>query len=132
VVFQGNDKYQLEFKTEFKGKIIPVDKDQMVQVLNNLIKNAIQSFQNRGHGKIQVILEKNEDKKVLIVSVKDDGCGIDPENKKRIFIPRFTTKSTGSGIGLSLVKQIIENHGGEVSFSSKESEGSVFSFSIPD
>jgi nitrogen fixation/metabolism regulation signal transduction histidine kinase len=132
VVFQGNDKYQLEFKTEFKGKIIPVDKDQMVQVLNNLIKNAIQSFQNRGHGKIQVILEKNEDKKVLLVSVKDDGCGIGPENKKRIFIPRFTTKSTGSGIGLSLVKQIIENHGGEVSFSSKESEGSVFSFSIPD
>ena len=132
VVFQGNDKYQLEFKTEFKGKIIPVDKDQMVQVLNNLIKNAIQSFQNRGHGKIQVILENNEDKKGLIVSVKDDGCGIDPENKKRIFIPRFTTKSTGSGIGLSLVKQIIENHGGEVFFSSKESEGSVFSFSIPD
>ena len=132
VVFQGNDKYQLEFKTEFKRKIIPVDKDQMVQVLNNLIKNAIQSFQNRGHGIIQVTLENNEGKKGLIVSVKDDGCGIDPENKKRIFIPRFTTKSTGSGIGLSLVKQIIENHGGEVSFSSKESEGSVFSFSIPD
>lgn len=132
VVFQGNDKHQVEFKTEFKGKTILVDKDQMVQVLNNLIKNAIQSFQNRGHGTIKVTLENNEGKKGLIVSVKDDGCGIDPENKKRIFIPRFTTKSTGSGIGLSLVKQIIENHGGEVSFSSKEGEGSVFSFSIPD
>ena len=132
VVFQGNDKYQIEFKTEFKGKTILIDKDQMVQVLNNLIKNAIQSFQNRGHGIIQVTLENNEGKKGLIVSVKDDGCGIDPENKKRIFIPRFTTKSTGSGIGLSFVKQIIENHGGEVSFSSKEGDGSVFSFSIPD
>lgn len=132
VVFQGTQKYQLEFNTEFKEKIISIDKDQMVQVLNNLIKNAIQSFQNRGHGKIKVLLENNEKKSGVIISINDDGCGIDPENKKRVFIPRFTTKSTGSGIGLSLVKQIIENHGGEVSFSSKEGEGSVFSFYLPD
>ena len=132
VVFQGNDKYQLEFKTEFKGKIISVDKDQMVQVLNNLIKNAIQSFQNRGHGTIKVILEENDQKSGVIISVVDDGCGIESENNKRVFIPRFTTKSSGSGIGLSLVKQIVENHGGVVSFSSKEGEGSVFTFSIPD
>ena len=132
MVFQGTQKYQLEFNTEFKQKIISIDKDQMVQVLNNLIKNAIQSFQNRGHGKIKVMLENNEKKSGVIISINDDGCGIDPENKKRVFIPRFTTKSTGSGIGLSLVKQIIENHGGEVSFSSKEGEGSVFSFSLPD
>ena len=131
-VFQGNQKYQLEFSTLFKQKTISVDKDQMVQVLNNLIKNSIQSFQNRGYGKIKILLENNEEKSGFSLSIIDDGCGIDTENEKRVFIPRFTTKSTGSGIGLSLVKQIIENHGGEVSFSSKEGEGSVFSFFLPD
>jgi signal transduction histidine kinase len=104
----------------------------MVQVLNNLIKNAVQSFQNRGHGTIKVILEKNEQKSGVLISVVDDGCGIESENNKRVFIPRFTTKSSGSGIGLSLVKQIVENHGGEVYFSSKDGQGSVFTFSIPD
>lgn len=132
VVFQGNQKYQLEFNPMFKQKTISIDRDQMVQVLNNLIKNSIQSFQNRGHGKIKVLLENNEEKSGVTLSIIDNGCGIDSENKKRVFIPRFTTKSTGSGIGLSLVKQIIENHGGEVSFSSKEGEGSVFSFFLPD
>ena len=112
--------------------MVSIDKDQMVQVLNNLIKNSIQSFQNRDYGKIKVTLENQEDKRGVALSIIDDGCGIDAENVKRVFIPRFTTKSTGSGIGLSLVKQIIENHGGEVSFSSKEGEGSVFRFSIPD
>ena len=132
VVFEGNQNYQLEFDTQLKEKMVSIDKDQMVQVLNNLIKNSIQSFQNRDYGKIKVTLENQEDKRGVALSIIDDGCGIDAENVKRVFIPRFTTKSTGSGIGLSLVKQIIENHGGEVSFSSKEGEGSVFRFSLPD
>ena len=131
-VFEGNQKYQLEFNTPFKEKMVSIDKDQVVQVLNNLIKNAIQSFQNRGHGRIRVLLENNTDGEGLQVSVEDDGCGIEPENESRLFIPRFTTKTTGSGIGLSLVKQIIENHGGKISFSSVPGEGSVFSFFLPD
>ena len=132
VVFQGNQKYELEFITSFKQKTMSIDKDQMIQVLNNLIKNSIQSFHNRGSGTIKILLEKNKNKNGVAISVVDDGFGIDSENKKRVFIPRFTTKSNGSGIGLSLVKQIIENHGGEVSFSSKEGQGSIFSFSLPD
>ncbi len=131
-VFQGDEKYELEFTALIKEKTILIDKDQMVQVLNNLIKNSIQSFQNRGHGTIKVILKDNDQKSGVIISVVDNGCGIESENNKRVFIPRFTTKSSGSGIGLSLVKQIVENHGGEVSFSSKEGKGSVFTFSIPD
>ena len=131
-VFQGDEKYKLEFRSLLNEKTILIDKDQIVQVLNNLIKNAIQSFQNRGRGSIMVVLEKRTKNNGVSISIKDDGCGIAPDNYKRVFIPRFTTKSTGSGIGLSLVKQIIENHGGEVSFSSVDGEGSIFSFFIPD
>ena len=119
------------FSSKLNEKKIFVDKDQIIQVLNNLIKNAIQSFQNRGHGIINIVLASNPDSGETLISVEDNGIGIEPDNKKNIFIPHFTTKSTGSGIGLSLVKQIIENHGGEITFTSALNEGSVFTFSIP-
>jgi signal transduction histidine kinase len=77
------------------------------------------------------VLASNPDSGETLISVEDNGIGIEPDNKKNIFIPHFTTKSTGSGIGLSLVKQIIENHGGEITFTSALNEGSVFTFSIP-
>ena len=130
-VFQENEKYKLVFSSKLNEKKIFVDKDQIVQVLNNLIKNAIQSFQNRGHGIINIVLASNPDSGETLISVEDNGIGIEPDNKKNIFVPHFTTKSTGSGIGLSLVKQIIENHGGEITFTSALNEGSVFTFSIP-
>ena len=130
-VFQENEKYKLIFSSKLNEKKIFVDKDQIIQVLNNLIKNAIQSFQNRGHGIINIVLASNPDSGETLISVEDNGIGIEPDNKKNIFIPHFTTKSTGSGIGLSLVKQIIENHGGEITFTSALNEGSVFTFSIP-
>ena len=131
VVFQENEKYNLVFNSTFNEKKMLIDKDQIVQVLNNLIKNAIQSFQNRGHGTIRIELTENKESGAACVSVEDNGFGIDTDNKKNIFIPHFTTKSTGSGIGLSLVKQIIENHEGTISFTSSLNEGSVFTFSIP-
>jgi two-component system nitrogen regulation sensor histidine kinase NtrY len=65
------------------------------------------------------------------VEVIDNGCGISSEEADRIFTPHFTTKSSGSGIGLSLVKQIVEKHGGTISFESKENEGTTFRLALP-
>jgi nitrogen fixation/metabolism regulation signal transduction histidine kinase len=130
-VFQGNEKYKITFTSDLTEANVYIDKDQIVQVFNNLIKNAIQSFYDKDSGEIKINIVRDTVKNIYEVSVTDNGSGIDEEHLKSVFIPRFTTKTTGSGIGLSLVKQIVENHGGNVSFSSVLNEGSVFSFSLP-
>jgi nitrogen fixation/metabolism regulation signal transduction histidine kinase len=130
-VFQGNEKYKITFTSDLTEANVYIDKDQIVQVFNNLIKNAIQSFYDKDSGEIKINIVRDTVKNIFEVSVTDNGSGIDEEHLKSVFIPRFTTKTTGSGIGLSLVKQIVENHGGNVSFSSVLNEGSVFSFSLP-
>jgi len=130
-VFQGNEKYKITFSSDLTAANVYIDKDQIVQVLNNLIKNATQSFYDKDSGEIEVNIAKDLEKNSFGVSITDNGSGIDEEHMKSVFIPRFTTKTTGSGIGLSLVKQIVENHDGNVSFTSVLNEGSVFSFSLP-
>ncbi|MDO7614462.1 MAG: ATP-binding protein, partial [Crocinitomicaceae bacterium] len=97
--------------------------------LNNLIKNSIQALY--GIEKGEIFISCKAEKESVIVRVSDNGVGIKELDKEKIFIPHFTTKSTGSGIGLSLVKQIIENHSGEIWYNSEEDKGSVFTFKLP-
>jgi signal transduction histidine kinase len=95
----------------------------------NLLQNAQQALMGIEKGEIHVIIAV-EDHQCLI-QVIDNGCGISSEESVRVFTPHFTTKSSGSGIGLSLVKQIVEKHGGSISFSSKENEGTTFHLELP-
>jgi len=131
VVYENNEDYVIQTTSEEKEIIVNVDKPQIIQVLNNLIKNAIQSFHNTKNGEIKIEIRYKKAKKQVAVTVSDNGSGISKADQEKIFIPHFTTKSKGSGIGLSLVKQIIENHGGEIWFSTEEGKGSSFSFAIP-
>jgi nitrogen fixation/metabolism regulation signal transduction histidine kinase len=103
---------------------IQADKTMIEQVLINLIKNAIQAFDNQTDRKIQLSAYDNEGH--VIISVKDNGNGIDADALERIFIPFFTTKKTGSGIGLSLSRQIMRQHGGQITVKSKLGEGTEF------
>jgi len=100
----------------------------LVQVFNNLIQNAIHAIEGEKKGEITISVRK-ENKSVLI-EVNDNGCGISEEEQEKLFVPYFTTKSSGSGIGLSMVKQIIENHDGEISFVSKLGIGTTFTIKI--
>ncbi|NND78123.1 MAG: HAMP domain-containing histidine kinase [Flavobacteriales bacterium] len=105
------------------------DKDQLSRVVSNLLKNAIQAIPEENEGKVTVQLMKKGFQ--LILSVEDNGKGIPEEEFDKIFVPNFTTKSTGMGLGLAMVKNIVENHKGSVWFNSKVDEGTTFYISLP-
>lgn len=104
---------------------VMADKTLIEQVLINLIKNAIQSFDEQVDRSIALCAYLSEDNKPVI-SVKDNGAGIDVEALEKIFIPFFSTKKTGSGIGLSLSKQIMRRHDGNITVKSTLGEGTEF------
>jgi signal transduction histidine kinase len=109
--------------------LVLVDKDQLIRVLNNLLNNAIQAIPTGRNGEIDVCLRVSEHH--VIVRIQDNGVGITQENKQRIFVPNFTTKSNGTGLGLAMVKTIVEQNQGNVYFRSKEEKGASFFISLP-
>jgi two-component system, NtrC family, nitrogen regulation sensor histidine kinase NtrY len=108
-----------------------IDKDQWLQALNNLIKNSLQALIEVDEAEIIITLNYNPDTQSYVIQVRDNGRGIKKEDVSKVFTPYFTTKSTGTGIGLFLVKQIVENHNGTISFETKENKGTTFLLVIP-
>ena len=105
------------------------DKTNLNSAVGNLVKNAVQAIGSKPNGKIEVTLQSTE--KAFIISVKDNGKGIKEEDKDRIFLPNFTTKSGGSGVGLSLTYNIVQAAGGTISFESQENVGTEFLIELP-
>src|SRR6185369_9923724 len=97
---------QLSISVYPEDLTLSADKNMIEQVLINLIRNAIQAFEDQEEKKIDIKVFVNE-KSRAVIAVKDNGTGIDPEAMEKIFIPFFTTKKSGSGIGLSLSRQIM-------------------------
>lgn len=87
------------------------DEKQLSQVFLNLLKNSIQSLEGESNGQIEVLLEMTDK---LYIGILDNGKGIPTELQEKIFVPFFTTKTEGTGIGLSLCRQIIKRHGGNL------------------
>jgi signal transduction histidine kinase len=102
----------------------------LIRVFNNLIANALDSLYDAG-SKSLVKIEILDDSKYAIVKVTDQGLGISKEKQERIFEPRFTTKTHGLGLGLAMVKSIVEQTNGEVSVQSEEGSGAVFTVKLP-
>jgi len=132
------DRIELLFKTQlvdnsvsFKITVEPVsleitaDPDLLEQVLINLVKNAIEAVQNITNAAIQLNAGMDNYGKP-VMQIIDNGVGIKKEILDNIFIPFFTTKSNGSGIGLSLSRQIMRLHGGTISVKSEETSGTDF------
>ncbi|UKN00629.1 ATP-binding protein [Paracrocinitomix mangrovi] len=129
-VFNQDDDYTVELDIQSgKEAMIWADKDLLLRVFNNLIKNASQAIPQEVEGriKVKIIAEENE----FIVSVEDNGVGIDDEARDSIFVPYFTTKSKGTGLGLAMTKQIIESMSGGIWFESKVGVGTTFYVSFP-
>lgn len=104
---------------------LDADEGQLSQVLINLIKNAIQAVESIENPTIKIIAKLNKNNRPQII-VSDNGIGIPEEIIEQIFIPFFTTKENGSGIGLSLSRQIMRNHSGTIKVVSKQAKGSQF------
>jgi len=108
---------------------IMADFDQLQQVCTNLILNAIQAMPEGG----RLALRTSADDSQLKVEVQDTGCGISPENMRKLFTPFFTTKGKGKGVGLGLAVAygIIQRHQGRIEVQSKEGEGTTFTIYLP-
>jgi len=104
---------------------LTIDPELIQQVLINLIKNAVQALEERENKIIELLAHQDEKNSTLFI-VKDNGPGIDDEAQSKIFIPFFTTKKSGSGIGLSLSRQIMRQHNASISVKSKIDEGTEF------
>lgn len=106
------------------------DKEQLARVFINLIKNAIQSIpDDKYDGYVYVQLFANED--IVRVKIEDNGAGIPSEIRTKLFMPSFTTKSSGTGMGLAIVKSIIENANGTIWFETEVNKGTRFFVELP-
>jgi signal transduction histidine kinase len=109
--------------------VVFADREHLNSLFSNLVKNAIQAIPNDRAGQIKISIDMAGDK--VVVRIADNGTGIPEDIKARLFTPYFTTKSSGSGLGLSIVKRLVEGMGGEIDFESEQNEGTVFIITLP-
>ena len=107
------------------------DKEQCKRVFSNLIKNAVQAIPENQLGKITIHTAVDERMKKIIFKISDNGTGIPPDAIEKIFMPNFSTKSEGMGLGLAMVKNIVDSFGGSIQFTTKENLGTTFTLSFP-
>ena len=124
-----NEEYVI-FEKESPEIISKIDRTQLIRILTNLVKNAIQSIPEQQPNKTVLVTVKKDNNNVLII-VEDNGIGIKPEDISRIFEPKFTTKNSGMGLGLGIIKNIIENYKGTITFDSQYGKGTRFTVSLP-
>lgn len=125
-----NNKHEINLNLNgIKNAMASLDKEQFVRIYVNLLNNAIESIPSEGNG--QITIELKEDNSYWLTSVKDNGKGVDPKIKGRLFYPNFTTKSSGMGLGLAIVKNSVVQAGGEIWVESEFGKGSCFFVKIP-
>ena len=110
---------------------VPGDRVQLQQVLLNLILNAAEAMGSMEEGARELLISTEEDQAGVVVAVRDSGPGIDSENIERVFDAFYTTKPSGTGMGLSICRSIIHAHGGKLWTEANESRGAVFQFTLP-
>lgn len=123
-------QHQVEVALPQEPVYIRADENQLIRIFNNLLLNALQAVPSSvtPHIKVAVCLESPA---WVLVAVQDNGTGIPAEVQPKIFIPNFSTKYTGSGIGLAVVKKGVEAIGGSIWFETRENEGTTFFLKLP-
>lgn len=128
---QSGRPYQIH--EDYPGSSLAVDVDiQLMQrVLINLFRNALQAVPLDKTAELAVRLRFNLLENRYTIEIKDNGCGISEEQQSKLFTPFFTTKAEGTGLGLAMVKRMIEAHKGRIELSSAEGEGALFRLILP-
>jgi nitrogen fixation/metabolism regulation signal transduction histidine kinase len=118
------------FSSEEDEILANFDRTQLIRVVTNLVKNGIQAIpDDTEQPKIEVTVYEKGDH--VIITVEDNGVGISEDNKIKVFEPKFTTKSSGMGLGLAMVKNIVETYDGNITFTSQLGMGTIFTVTFP-
>ncbi|GHV60520.1 two-component sensor histidine kinase [Spirochaetia bacterium] len=129
----GSSHPGIQFDIEHVGEDVSVkiDRHRIAQVLTNLIINAIDAMDGKGLIDIRTDLVKKRESQYCRLSIKDTGKGISKDEASHIFTPYFTTKESGTGLGLPIVERIVNDHGGAIWFNSAEGLGTTFFIDLP-
>ncbi|MFM6977051.1 MAG: ATP-binding protein [Sphingobacteriaceae bacterium] len=129
-VYQQLDNIRISLTDNSRSKIwVNADRDQLLRAFNNLIKNAVEAMPDGRKGEVQIDLSR--DPKHAYIDISDNGAGIPESLREQIFVPNFTTKSSGTGLGLAFVKQCLKSIGGSITFETSAQKGTTFYISIP-
>ena len=128
-LFRKREDMDIQLQVPINDLFVFADKSQVIRVLNNIVKNAIQSIPKSRRGLIHIKLNYTED--LVIISVHDNGVGIDEHMREKVFYPNFTTKSSGMGLGLAICSDIIQSFDGRIYFETEKGVGTTFFIELP-
>ncbi|MXV38855.1 GHKL domain-containing protein [Flavobacteriaceae bacterium Ap0902] len=123
------DEEYINFNAPEEPIYLIIDESSLVRVITNIVKNAFQAIPHHRKAQIDVTITKVD--KILQITMKDNGIGVMDDYKDKLFIPKFTTKSSGSGIGLPMVKKIMESYQGTITFRNNRTVGTTFVITLP-
>ena len=123
------EKDKISFKSSSKIIEAHFDRTQLIRVITNLLKNAFQAIPEGRTANIN--LDVSEHDGLVKISISDNGYGISKSDMKKIFEPSFTTKTSGMGLGLSMIKNILNAYNGDITFTSKSNIGTTFNVTFP-
>ena len=128
-LFEKTENISFQYSDSWPSYLVMADKEQLGRVFNNIIKNAVQAIPKDRDGLIQVTLSEMDGK--VEVSITDNGKGIPKEIQPKIFVPNFSTKNSGMGLGLAITKKMVLAANGSISFTTQQDKGTTFSVVYP-
>ena len=120
----------IHFKATQEEIIATFDRSQIVRIITNLVKNAIQAIPNY-EAFPRILVKVEQDNQEVLISVSDNGTGIPESIRNQVFEPKFTTKTSGMGLGLAMIKNMIESYGGTIRFDTVTDKGTTFFVRLP-
>ena len=128
-LYSANTRLLISFNPSKQPAVISADRTQINRLFTNLFQNAVEA--SDGNTCIPIIINENTDANKLLISITDEGIGIPVEMRQKIFTPNFTTKTSGTGLGLAMCKGIVEKANGRIWFETAEGRGTTFYVLLP-